>query len=123
MRDARARAEILDLDFLTCSDRSKKIPHSTLLYSIGNRHAFAQKVDHIYAKTKFLKLKTKEAFSCTGCSLKEGEDRKRKRYTALVVTPAPYQLEHVRQLETYTDLALQQETPIRVLHRRSNAIR
>ena len=85
--------------------------------------AFAQKVDHIFAKTKFLKVKTNVVFSCSGCSLKEGEDRKRKRYTALVVTPAPYQLEHVRQLETYTDLALQQETPIRVLHRRSNAIR
>lgn len=56
--------------------------------------------------------------------LKEGEDRKRKRYTALVVTPAPYQLDRVRQqLETLTDLAIQQETPVRVLHRRSNAVR
>jgi tRNA U54 and U55 pseudouridine synthase Pus10 len=55
--------------------------------------------------------------------LKEGEDSKRKRYTALVVTPAPYQLEHVKQLETFHNMLIQQETPVRVLHRRSNAIR
>jgi tRNA U54 and U55 pseudouridine synthase Pus10 len=55
--------------------------------------------------------------------LKEGEETKRKRYVALCVTAAPYQLDHVKKLETFTDLAIQQETPIRVLHRRSNAIR
>lgn len=55
--------------------------------------------------------------------LKDGETSKRKRYTALCVTKLPYDLEAVKKLENMTDLELEQETPIRVLHRRSNEIR
>eukprot|EP00090_Calanus_glacialis_P040296 TRINITY_DN7024_c0_g1_i2.p1 TRINITY_DN7024_c0_g1~~TRINITY_DN7024_c0_g1_i2.p1 ORF type:complete len:493 (-),score=186.84 TRINITY_DN7024_c0_g1_i2:61-1539(-) len=55
--------------------------------------------------------------------LKEGEEEKRKRYTALCVTAEPCPNNMFCKLEKMTDLTLHQETPIRVLHRRSNAIR
>jgi len=55
--------------------------------------------------------------------LKEGETSKRKRYTALCVTKLPYVMKDVKKLESMKDLELQQETPIRVLHRRSNETR
>jgi tRNA pseudouridine synthase 10 len=55
--------------------------------------------------------------------LKEGEEEKRKRYTALCVTAEPCTDNMFCKLEQMTELTLQQETPIRVLHRRSNAIR
>ena len=55
--------------------------------------------------------------------LKEGEEEKRKRYTALCVTAEPCPDNMFCKLEKMTDLTLHQETPIRVLHRRSNAIR
>jgi len=56
-------------------------------------------------------------------NLKEGEEDKRKRYTALCVTAEPCPSVKLEELEQITDLKLQQETPIRVLHRRSDAIR
>ena len=56
-------------------------------------------------------------------TLKEGEEDKRKRYTALCVTAEPCPASRLDDLEKMTDLKLQQETPIRVLHRRSNAVR
>ena len=55
--------------------------------------------------------------------LKQGEEEKRKKYTALCRTKDPYCLETLKKLEEMTDLVLKQETPIRVLHRRSNAFR
>lgn len=56
--------------------------------------------------------------------LKDGEDSKRKAYTALCVTRTPYDLAHVRKrLESMKELVLDQRTPIRVLHRRPNALR
>eukprot|EP00092_Neocalanus_flemingeri_P011611 GFUD01012512.1.p1 GENE.GFUD01012512.1~~GFUD01012512.1.p1 ORF type:complete len:491 (+),score=170.04 GFUD01012512.1:48-1520(+) len=56
-------------------------------------------------------------------NLKEGEEDKRKRYTALCVTSQPCPSSRFDELEKMTELKLQQETPIRVLHRRSNAVR
>jgi len=55
--------------------------------------------------------------------LKQGEEEKRKKYTALCATKEPYVLEKLEKLELMTDLVLHQETPVRVLHRRSNAVR
>ena len=56
-------------------------------------------------------------------TLKEGEEEKRKEYTALCVTSAPVEAERLRELERLQDLQLEQQTPIRVLHRRANATR
>jgi len=55
--------------------------------------------------------------------LKEGEEDKKKRYTALCVTAEPCSSDKLDQLQNKTDLKLLQETPIRVLHRRANATR
>jgi len=55
--------------------------------------------------------------------LKEGEDQKRKRYTALCRTEKLYNPETLDQLDNIKELMLQQDTPVRVLHRRSNATR
>jgi len=56
-------------------------------------------------------------------SLKEGEEEKKKRYTALCVTAGPCPEQNFSVLENFKDLKLMQETPIRVLHRRANAVR
>ena len=53
--------------------------------------------------------------------LKKTENK--KQYTALCVTKTAYNLEQVKKLESMTDVELKQETPIRVLHRRSNDTR
>lgn len=55
--------------------------------------------------------------------LKEGEEEKRKRYTALCVTASPVDQEKFRALEQINDLKVEQQTPIRVLHRRANSTR
>ena len=55
--------------------------------------------------------------------LKEGEEEKKKFYTALCVTSVPVSKEKFRELEKIQDLKLLQQTPIRVLHRRANAFR
>lgn len=55
--------------------------------------------------------------------LKQGEEEKRKRYTALCVTAKPVSKEILDRLESLGEVKIQQETPVRVLHRRSNAIR
>jgi len=56
-------------------------------------------------------------------TLKEGEEEKKKRYTALCVTSDPVSDSSFDELEKLKDLSLRQETPIRVLHRRANAVR
>ena len=56
-------------------------------------------------------------------TLKEGEEEKTKEYTALCVTSSPVEPERLRELERLSDLQLEQQTPIRVLHRRANATR
>jgi len=55
--------------------------------------------------------------------LKEGEDSKTKRYSALCVTKDDYDLEELKKLNEIKDMTIYQDTPIRVLHRRSNATR
>ena len=56
-------------------------------------------------------------------TLKEGEEEKTKEYTALCVTSSPVELQRLKELERLSDLQLEQQTPIRVLHRRANATR
>jgi len=56
-------------------------------------------------------------------TLKEGEEEKKKRYTALCVTSEPCPESKFEELASMVDLKLKQETPIRVLHRRANAVR
>ena len=55
--------------------------------------------------------------------LKEGEEEKRKGYTALCVTSDKVDTEKLSELASLKDLKLEQLTPIRVLHRRANAVR
>jgi len=56
-------------------------------------------------------------------TLKEGEEEKTKEYTALCVTAGSVDPEKFRELERMKDLEVEQQTPIRVLHRRANATR
>merc|ERR1712141_398839 len=57
-------------------------------------------------------------------NLKEGEDQKRKIYTALCVVSKDISIETLKEkLEPIQDLELSQWTPIRVLHRRPDAKR
>jgi len=74
---------------------------------------------HAGVMVNSLQVVTKEDIK----TLKEGEEDKRKRYTALCVTAEPCQEHMFNELPKLIDLILKQETPIRVLHRRSNAIR
>ena len=56
--------------------------------------------------------------------MKEGEDQKRKTYTALCVISKEFTIDWIKEkLEPITDLELGQNTPIRVLHRRPDAKR
>ena len=64
-------------------------------------------------------------------ALKEGEDSKTKVYTALCVLTSEdvdgksldFESDVKAKLSTINNLQLMQQTPIRVLHRRSNAVR
>lgn len=55
--------------------------------------------------------------------MKEGEEQKKKTYTALCVSQKSLSSEKLNQLKEMKDLVLQQKTPIRVLHRRPLAVR
>jgi tRNA pseudouridine synthase 10 len=55
--------------------------------------------------------------------LKEGEEEKKKIYSALVWTEAEITQEKLKLLDETTNLILKQKTPIRVLHRRTLAVR
>lgn len=57
--------------------------------------------------------------------IKEGEDQKRKTYIALCIAPTPPHVsnEDLQELSKIKNLKLMQKTPIRVLHRRPNAVR
>lgn len=74
---------------------------------------------HAGVHVNSLEVVTKEDIK----TLKEGEEDKKKRYTALCVTSKPCPESSFDELETLQDLNLKQETPIRVLHRRANAVR
>ena len=74
----------------------------------------------------------KNVYSCKIClhfrssisNLKEGEDQKRKIYTALCVVSKEISIETLKEkLEPIQNLELSQWTPIRVLHRRPDAKR
>lgn len=55
--------------------------------------------------------------------LKDGEENKRKTYSALISSSQPVTEEGIKFLDDIHDLTLSQKTPIRVLHRRSLATR
>lgn len=55
--------------------------------------------------------------------LKQGEEEKRKIYSALVWTEGEMTRDKLKTLDDNTDLVLKQKTPIRVLHRRTLAVR
>jgi tRNA pseudouridine synthase 10 len=74
---------------------------------------------HEAVQVNSLSLVTKKCIK----RLKQGEEEKRKKYTALCRTKHPYCLETLKKLESTSDLVIKQETPVRVLHRRSNAFR
>merc|ERR1711881_815639 len=55
--------------------------------------------------------------------MKKGEEEKSKQYTAKLWCPVDIPSENIRKLNARTEIALQQKTPIRVLHRRPLATR
>ena len=55
--------------------------------------------------------------------LKIGEEDKRKTYCALIWSHQPITEESIQLLNSHENIVLQQKTPVRVLHRRSLAIR
>jgi len=75
--------------------------------------------EHKQVRVNSLSMVTKADIT----KLKEGEEEKRKQYTALCVTARPVERDVLLKLNTMKDLTIMQETPVRVLHRRSNAVR
>lgn len=55
--------------------------------------------------------------------LKEGEEQKRKSYSALCIVGKALTENDINKLNNLTDITLNQDTPIRVLHRRTLATR
>lgn len=55
--------------------------------------------------------------------LKQGEMEKKKIYKALCVSTRPIELEDIEKLNSIKDLTIEQDTPIRVLHRRNLSTR
>ncbi|XP_068607292.1 tRNA pseudouridine synthase Pus10 [Brachionichthys hirsutus] len=70
-------------------------------------------------RVRDLQIVTREATS----RMKEGEEEKTKSYTALVWTQRPIQREDLTFIQDIKDLTLDQKTPLRVLHRRTLAVR
>ena len=70
-------------------------------------------------EVKQLQVMTKSA----AAFLKEGEEEKKKEYSALVWAPEELTQEMLDSLGEMKDTVIQQKTPIRVLHRRSLATR
>ncbi|XP_068178349.1 tRNA pseudouridine synthase Pus10 isoform X2 [Antennarius striatus] len=70
-------------------------------------------------RVRDLQIVTREA---TG-RMKEGEEEKTKSYSALVWTQRPLQKEDLDFIQDIKDLTLNQKTPLRVLHRRTLAVR
>lgn len=66
-----------------------------------------------------LKRVTREATKV----LKQGEQEKQKCYSALIWTPEEITSENIKFLDDLKDVAIDQKTPIRVLHRRSLSTR
>ncbi|XP_021248572.1 putative tRNA pseudouridine synthase Pus10 isoform X3 [Numida meleagris] len=66
-----------------------------------------------------LQLVTREAIG----RMKEGEEEKTKTYSALIWTDKTIQKEHIAFLDNIKELKLDQNTPLRVLHRRPLALR
>ncbi|KAK5618466.1 hypothetical protein CRENBAI_018031 [Crenichthys baileyi] len=70
-------------------------------------------------RVRDLQIVTREAMS----RMKEGEEEKTKTYTALVWTQKAIEKEDITFINDIKDLTLDQKTPLRVLHRRTLAIR
>ena len=68
---------------------------------------------------RMLKAVSKESSAL----LKQGEEEKRKVYSALVWTEEEIEEEAILELDKKSDIVIQQRTPMRVLHRRTLAVR
>ena len=74
--------------------------------------------------TELIAVKNLQRVSKSSSSiLKEGEESKKKIYSALVWTREPLNEERLKVLRETRDLVIGQKTPIRVLHRRTLAVR
>lgn len=67
--------------------------------------------------------KMKRVSNGSSALLKQGEEEKRKIYVALVWTEGEVSRDQLRLLDETKDVVLQQRTPVRVLHRRTLAVR
>ncbi|XP_015922078.1 tRNA pseudouridine synthase Pus10 [Parasteatoda tepidariorum] len=80
--------------------------------------------DDVNQNTDLIAVKNLQVISKEDTSiLKEGEEEKRKTYSALCVVKKTLKQEDVDHLEGLEDVKLNQKTPIRVLHRRTLSIR
>ena len=88
--------------------------------------------DDDYKKIEMeINTSTKDIAVCNLCEvnsdsnkiLKDGEENKKKTYSALVYCRSPITEEKIKFLDDICDLKIAQRTPIRVLHRRSLAVR
>lgn len=71
-------------------------------------------------RVRDLQIVTKESVSK---NLKEGEESKNKEYKALCCCSRPLTQDDIIKISNTTNVTINQKTPIRVLHRRSLAIR
>ena len=78
----------------------------------------------INAGTKLVAVKQlKRVGKDSSTLLKQGEEEKKKIYSALVWTEGEMTQDRLKVLDENTNLVLKQKTPIRVLHRRTLAVR
>lgn len=95
-----------------------RIPKLTeeLLQKIQNE--VNEKADHVIWIVDLQMISDKERMI-----LKQGETEKKKSYRAVVWIPKPITPKDLEILNSVVDLKLDQKTPVRVLHRRSLAVR
>lgn len=98
--------------------RNPKIesPSEEMLRSLSSKHNASS---DCRVEVHGLEMRSKEAMDV----LKEGEDSKQKTYTCVVWLSRPINEQMVETVDNLDSLTIEQRTPIRVLHRRTNCIR
>lgn len=75
-------------------------------------------------ETKYVRVKNLKEFGSQGWALmREGESEKQKQYVAVVWISRPLDDNDVQTVSSLKDIRILQNTPVRVLHRRSSLVR
>ncbi|KZV16538.1 tRNA pseudouridine synthase A, mitochondrial, partial [Dorcoceras hygrometricum] len=98
--------------FLVEIQNARQLPSDVLVKDMEN------KINSL--ESRLVRVKNLKVFGSQGWDLmREGEAEKQKQYAALVWISRPLTCNDDLTLSSHKDMAIQQRTPIRVLHRRS----